>query len=336
MDPVSQGLVGAVFPQSISNKKELGKATLIGLLSGIAADVDVLIRSDKDPLLFIDYHRQFTHSLLFIPLGGFIMAVIFWLIFKKKMKFGKVYLYSTLGYATHPLLDSCTAYGTELLWPFSNTKIAWSNIAVIDPVFTIVLAVFVIFAFFRKSRTIARIGVIFCISYLLLGLYQQKTAENYLLNIAALRGHTAEKILVHPTLGNIILWRGIYLSDGDFYVDGIRLTPFSDPILYKGGSIKKLDIDNHYRGLDKNSVLYNDILRFNHFASGYLVMDGKNSIGDIRYSALPNSTDPLWAIEVDTKNKNEHVKYSSKFDNSGGKFSTFLNMLRGREIDTGE
>ena len=335
MDPISQGLTGAVFPQSIANKKEIGKATLIGFISGMAADLDVLINSNKDPLLFIDYHRQFTHSLFFIPVGGFIMAVIFWLIFRKKMKFKRIFLYSTVGYATHCLLDSCTTYGTELLWPLSNIKIAWNNIAVIDPVFTIVLALFVIIALKRKSTTLARIGVIFCISFLLFGVYQQKQAENYLLNIAALRGHQAEKILVHPTLGNLVLWRGIYLNGNDYYVDGIRVSPFSKPILYKGDKVKMLDIDDKYSGLNKNSVMYNDILRFNHFAIGYLIENGPNKIGDLRYSSLPNSTKPLWHIEIDKNNENEHVKYYSRFD-SDSNLATFWKMLKGEEIKDSE
>ena len=332
MDPISQGLVGAVFPQSISNKKEIGKATLIGLVSGLAADLDILIRSDSDPLLFIDYHRQFTHSLVFIPIGGLIMAVIFWLIFKKKMKFRTVFLYSTLGYATHCLLDSCTAYGTELLWPFSNSKIAWNNIAVIDPFFTVPLAAFVVFALARKSTLIARFGVIFCLSYLLLGVYQHDKAEKYLLNIAALRGQNVEKVLVHPTIGNLILWRGVYLSNGEYHVDGIRVLPFSKPKLYKGGSVKTLEIKNAYPNLNSNSVLFKDIMRFNHFASGFLVKDGGNTVGDIRYAALPNSIMPLWSIVVDTDKPDQHVSYSRNFTGSSKKLGIFWNMLMGVDL----
>lgn len=66
MDPVSQGTLGAVFAQTQGSAKYLGKAALIGALAGMAPDLDVLIRSNEDPLLFLEFHRQFTHSLLFI------------------------------------------------------------------------------------------------------------------------------------------------------------------------------------------------------------------------------------------------------------------------------
>ena len=58
MDPLSQGVVGAVVPQSFAQKNTLFWAAVIGFLSGLAPDLDIFIRSDIDPLLFLEYHRQ--------------------------------------------------------------------------------------------------------------------------------------------------------------------------------------------------------------------------------------------------------------------------------------
>ena len=74
MDPISQGTVGAAFAQSTANKNNLLKIAVIGFIAGLAPDLDILIRSSTDPILFLEYHRQFTHSLLFIPLGALIVA----------------------------------------------------------------------------------------------------------------------------------------------------------------------------------------------------------------------------------------------------------------------
>ena len=89
---------------------------LIGLLSGLAPDLDIFIRSSDDPLLFLEFHRQFTHSLVFIPFGGLICGAFIFLIVKKisTLTFKETYIYSTIGYATHGLLDACTSYGTLL------------------------------------------------------------------------------------------------------------------------------------------------------------------------------------------------------------------------------
>ncbi|HCU91201.1 MAG TPA: metal-dependent hydrolase, partial [Gammaproteobacteria bacterium] len=106
MDPLSQGVIGATAPLAVSKKDGL-LAGLLGCFSGMAADIDVLIRSDTDPILFLEFHRQFTHSLIFIPIGGFICALLLYALFaRRQLGFGRTYFFCTLGYATHGLLDT--------------------------------------------------------------------------------------------------------------------------------------------------------------------------------------------------------------------------------------
>ena len=81
MDPLSQGVIGASVAQStVKNKRYLVSAGILGFLSGMAPDLDIFIRSEQDPLLFLEYHRQFSHSLVFIPIGGLICASILFFI----------------------------------------------------------------------------------------------------------------------------------------------------------------------------------------------------------------------------------------------------------------
>ncbi|MCX8819684.1 metal-dependent hydrolase, partial [Vibrio parahaemolyticus] len=126
MDPLTQGLLGATLPLAVSNKRNLAVVGVLGVVSGMAPDLDVLIRSSTDPLLYLEYHRQFTHSLLFIPFGSFICALLLYPLFAKKrgLSFRQSWLYCALGYSTHALLDACTSYGTQLFWPISNTRYA--------------------------------------------------------------------------------------------------------------------------------------------------------------------------------------------------------------------
>jgi inner membrane protein len=127
MDPLTQGVLGATLPQATAARgKRVAAAGLLGFLAGMAADLDVFIRSSDDPLLFLEYHRQFTHALIFIPVGGLICALVLHLLLGRKrgLEFRQSWLYCTLGYATHALLDACTTYGTMLFWPFSDVRIA--------------------------------------------------------------------------------------------------------------------------------------------------------------------------------------------------------------------
>ena len=137
MDPITQGTVGAAFAQSTANKNNILRIGVIGFIAGLAPDLDVLIRSSNDPILFLEYHRQFSHSLFFIPFGSLVVTLLVFPLVKKSMSLKSVYIPSFLGYATHGLLDACTSYGTQLFWPFSNERVTWNNISIVDPLFTI-------------------------------------------------------------------------------------------------------------------------------------------------------------------------------------------------------
>ena len=140
MDPLTQGLLGATAAQNINRQQRCaGAAAVLGFLSGMAADLDVLIRSQSDALLFLEYHRQFTHSLIFIPIGALLCATVLSAALRRywTLPFWRTVLFCGAGYATHALLDACTTYGTQLLWPFSNERIAWNVLSIIDPAYTL-------------------------------------------------------------------------------------------------------------------------------------------------------------------------------------------------------
>ena len=145
MDPLTQGAVGAILPQSIkvkwiqNNKYQTALAGLLGMVGGIAADIDVLISSDTDPLLFLTFHRQFTHSLVFIPFGGLVVTIMLhWALRRRwRLRFFQTFLLCSIGYTTHALLDTATSFGTMLLWPFVDTRYSLNIISIIDPLFTL-------------------------------------------------------------------------------------------------------------------------------------------------------------------------------------------------------
>ena len=64
MDPISQAVVGVTAAKS-QNKSNTLLVILIAASAGMAPDLDILINSDKNPLLSVAYHRHFTHSFFF-------------------------------------------------------------------------------------------------------------------------------------------------------------------------------------------------------------------------------------------------------------------------------
>lgn len=307
MDPVSQGVVGAALPQSTHRKSQFLVAGFFGLVGGMVPDLDTLIRSDHDPLLYLEFHRQFTHSLIFIPFGGLICAAILHLVIGKRqsMAFWQTYLFCTLGYATHGLLDAMTSYGTMLFWPFSDARIALSYISIVDPLFTLPVLVLVGLSAWRGSARYARLAMVWGLLYLGLGAYQNHRAITIGNELATSRGHQPVNLGAKPSFGNLLVWKLIYRHEDRYYVDAVRVG--IEPSVYPGTSIKALNVAEDFPWLDPNSQQAKDIERFRWFSKGYIAKDpnGKNQIIDLRYSFIPNRIDGLWSIALSPKAQHE-------------------------------
>ena len=225
MDLLTHGLLGGTLAQACSKKGETRTATTVGFLAALLADADALIQSSADPLLTLEYNRQFTHSLIFIPFGALLVTLILWPAFRKfgrPLGFSRIYLYALLGCATSGFLDACTSYGTHLLWPFTGERIAWSIVPIFDPLFSLALGAAMLVGLRWRKTLSARIGLLLVAAYLSIGWLQHQRAEEAMRATAALRGHEAEKLTVKPTMGNLLLWRSIYRSGGVYHVDAVR------------------------------------------------------------------------------------------------------------------
>lgn len=300
MDPLTQGVLGTTASQLVSRPEQKMAAAVLGFFAGMAADLDVLIRSDTDPLLALEYHRQFTHALIFIPVGALICALVFhWLFARRRMRFAQTYLFCFVGYATHALLDACTTYGTQLFWPFSNARVAWNNVSVIDPLFTLPLLMLVGIGLWKRSTRWAAVGAVYGLTYLMLGVVQNQRAEAIAEQLITSRGHTATNLGLKPSFANIITWKSVYEYQGRYYVDAIRVLGSSRVI--EGSSTEKLNLAKHFPWLDQNSQQAKDVERFRWFSNQHLGIDPDNPqrIIDIRYSLIPNRMDGMWGIELD-------------------------------------
>ncbi|MCF7822198.1 MAG: metal-dependent hydrolase, partial [Mariprofundaceae bacterium] len=178
MDIVTQGLAGAVLAQSVSRGQETRVAMVIGFLAGLLADIDALFtHSEVDPLLQLDFHRHFTHSLFFIPFGGLIAALLLWPVMKRYLPFKRILLFTTAGYATSGIIDACSSYGTSLFCPRSDLRICWHLFSILDPLFSISLIIAIIFAAVKKRPRYGTFGICFGDSYLIRGSTQHERAE---------------------------------------------------------------------------------------------------------------------------------------------------------------
>lgn len=337
MDIVTQALLGGVLAQSVARKDEKKVATLTGLFAGMLADLDILIRSADDPLLNIEYHRHFTHSLLFIPLGAAIACLLLWPLMRRHLSSLRLYLFCLAGFSLSGVLDALTSYGTMLFWPFSEQRVALNLIAIVDPVFTGILLAGLLLGIKLPARWIAWGALLLCATYLVFAVVQQQRAQGVMAGVINARSHAPQQQVVKPTLGNLLLWRSVYVHDGRIYVDAVRVGLLADRLIYPGNSVARFIQHRDLPQLDPQTTLAGDIRRFERFSDGFVAFDPQqgNVLGDMRYSMFPAGVRPLWGIVIDPEQPQQHVDYRFFRDSSAGVRHTFIHMLLGRcdEVD---
>ncbi|HEX5801728.1 MAG TPA: metal-dependent hydrolase, partial [Azospira sp.] len=193
MDPLTHALLGASAAHLAFAPKLGRRAWLIGACAGMLPDVEFFIRSAEDPLLNIEVHRQFTHAFAFIPVGGALAAAPWLLKRELRIDWKPVLGAATLAYATHGVLDACTNYGTELLWPFSDLRVAWHWLTTIGPLLTLMLFVGLFFGVHSGRRWPALLGLAGALAYTGVAAWQQERALAAQAEIAAARGHAVDK-----------------------------------------------------------------------------------------------------------------------------------------------
>jgi len=306
MDPVTQGALGAAVSLALLSKRvPLSSARLawVGALGGMAADLDVLIRSDTDPLLAVEFHRHFTHSLAFIPIGG-LLASLPWFASRSLRQHARfVVLASTLGYATHAALDACTTYGTLLFWPFSDTRVSLRWISVVDVFFSIPLLAAVIASALCGTPRWAALGLAWGACVMGLGALQQLRAERLQQQVARMRGHELERGAVFPTFTNQIAWRSVYRSGTRYYIDQLRVAPFGATCVTPGSSVPVLDNPladaETSRAMHPNGRRAERLIRW--FSADWVALDPEDAsvVGDLRYSLSPGEAVPIWGVRID-------------------------------------
>ena len=229
------------------------------------------------------------------------------------------------------MLDTCTSYGTLLLWPFSDHRFAFNFISIIDPLYTLPLIVFCILYCKKASFTWARITALWMLLYMGIGALQYTRALEYTRELAQERGHQPVRVDAKPSFANLLLWKTIYTTPKDFHVDAVHLFP--TPLLYSGGSVARLRLSEDFPHLKPEDQVLKDIKRFNWFSSGYTALHPyrSNYVIDVRYSLIPNEIEPLWGITIPS-DFSHHVGYTTNRNTTSERRNKFFAMLLRRPI----
>ncbi len=288
MDSVTQFLLGAAVGEAVLGRRIGRRALLWGGLAGTLPDLDVFVHLG-DAVKDYTYHRSASHSLFVLAAVTPPMA---WLAGKAHAQFRVHWLHWALMFylvfVTHVLLDSLTAYGTQILWPFNTTPISWSTIFIIDPLYTLPLLVGVIGAFVMRRETgvghrINGVGLMLSTLYLGWTLAAKVVVDNQVQQ--ALRRQAVEyrAVFTVPTPFNSLLWRAVIMDKDGYYETFYSVFDNPGPLrLYHHPSREQLlaDMGSHW-----------PVQRLKWFSKGFYkvdLQDGDIVISDLRMGLEPN------------------------------------------------
>ena len=219
MDSLTQIVLGAAVGEAVLGKKIGNKAMLYGAIAGTIPDLDVFASFFTDKVTALYIHRGFTHSIVFSVLFAPILA---WIVsrYEKYKDFKNWTLLFFLSFVTHPILDAHTTWGTQLFWPF-DIRLAFKNIFVIDPLYTLPFLVFLIFAMTQKRtsekrRFYNKMGLIISSSYLVLTLLLKWIAFNQFETALKTQNIAYSEIDTRPSPLNTILWSANVQTEDSF------------------------------------------------------------------------------------------------------------------------
>ncbi len=319
MDPLSQGLLGAVSAQ-LGFRQKIGKDTT--WFAGLAAttpDLDVfsgpiynLLNIPYDEFTELVTHRGLSHSLFFVPIIALITTAIWWqcrkLVIKDRPPGSLKWMYSCMFVAilTHPLLDWCTSYGTQLLAPFSRQRFALDIVPIIDFIYTPILLLTILTCAIIRIVKKDSIKITLVVGWIGFGLSLAYLTCGYVFHekaISHLKYHTNSEqgsYNAYPFLGSIFVWRTTCQNNNQWITARVNV------LHPKESSPTKINvsqnIDNQWAQEARN---LEQIKIFDWFTNYHLRADYKKELKrhiiyfhDMRYGLFPESSESLWGTQV--------------------------------------
>ena len=286
MDSITQLTLGAAIGEAVLGKKVGYKAAMWGAICGTLPDLDVFI-SFGDPIRDFTYHRGVSHSFFFLTL---LTPLVAWIIIKvhsSTRNYAKQWLILVwLALCTHPILDSFTIYGTQILLPFTNYPVAWSTIFIVDPFYTVPLLIGVLLTlFFRSSlgKYSNHIGLTLSCIYLIWSLFVKMHVDSVVKTSLESQQIQYTHYITGAAPLNTLLWRVVVMKTDGYYEGYYSIFDERDHIdftLYESDPHLLTDIADSW-----------EVQRLQWFTKGFYhvreMYDGQIILSDLRMGSEP-------------------------------------------------
>jgi len=237
VDSLTQAVLGAAVAEA-GMGRQLGRRAIVwGVALGTLPDLDVIAYPLLDTIGELEWHRGISHSLFLITV---ISPLLGWLVSKfhhHAVSIPRAMLTVWLILFTHVLIDVFTVYGTVVFAPFSELRIGFNNLFIIDPLFTLPLLVGVVAAWIFHGRGHASslwnsVGLILASTYVLWSFGVKAWADQKFVKALHKSGIEYVQHMTSPTPFNTLLWRGV-ADDGDsLHIGYVSLLRPSSPVRF--------------------------------------------------------------------------------------------------------
>ena len=307
MDTVTQALLGAAVGQAAFGRRLGARAMVYGAVGGVIPDLDVVATAPFGEFARLVHHRGLTHSLLFAPVLGAALGYIMWRRRRRRQDAAGERLRDWIGLwvlaiGTHPLLDLCTTYGTQLLAPLSDHRFAINAIGIIDPLYTgVLLAAVLAGLVWRRRPSVAKwsgwaaLGL--TTAYLVWGVHLNQVAEQLGREQLRADGVEQETIYAYPTVLQLPLRRVVVTDDATIRV-GYVSTLSPSPIEWFVAPRKRHPLIGRLAATERGQLFSwfaqeRTTGHVNRTDAGLVV-----ELDDIRYGLPPHADQGFWGVRA--------------------------------------
>jgi len=285
MDTLSHIVLGACIGEALLGKKIGKKAMLWGALANNFPDVDVFFTPLFHPVDALFVHRGITHSFLFLILVAPIFAWLFSKWYKNETTTIRDWiLFFSVAFIAHPLLDSCTVYGTGIFEPFSDYRLQFTALFIIEPLYTLPLLIsFIVLLILKrdsaKRKFWGKFGLISSTLYLTLAICNKVYIGKIFSDSMQNQNIHFTDYYTSPTPFNNILWNVVAKDTNGLWVGYYSHFDKTKDIKFffipRNDSLTLNIFDNH---------VVQHLIRFSDGYYCFTMRDGELYINDLRFA----------------------------------------------------
>jgi len=321
MDTITQGLLGAVTAQ-LGFRQKIGRdASWVAAGSAVLADLDILARpllsisgQEGDDFVNLVIHRGINHSLLMVPVLALVVSYFWWYFRKKSVSFAMLYTCVFIAMLSHPLLDWCTTYGTQLFAPVTNRRYALNVLPIVDFIYTPILIVTLTICYLvrKVKRNSAKItlnigwtGLGLSLIYIFMGFLMRQRAIQRMKHPEIFPDvKNAQNLSVdyhaYPQIGSIFIWRGTKHHGQEWTVARLNMWLKASADGHHWNRVKNMDNQWIQAGWKLEEVKKFQWFAANQLRAVYYTQNSQHIVEfhDMRYGRPAESVTSLWFVRV--------------------------------------